>query len=42
VLLKDKMFLLHLGAPEEVGKEHLIIQEHLSGEGTSYPSGEHK
>jgi hypothetical protein len=33
---KDKMFLLHLGAPE---KEHLILQEHLSGEGKSYPSG---
>jgi hypothetical protein len=30
VLLKDKMF---------VEKEHLILQEHLSGEGTSYPSG---
>jgi hypothetical protein len=22
-----------------VEKEHLILQEHLSGEGTSYPSG---
>jgi hypothetical protein len=30
------MFLLHLGTPEE---EHLILQEHISGEGTYYPSG---
>jgi hypothetical protein len=34
---KNKMFLFQLGAPVE--KEHLILQEHLSGEGTSYPSG---
>jgi hypothetical protein len=25
-----------------VEKEHLILQEHLSGEGTYYPSGAHK
>jgi hypothetical protein len=30
------MFLLHLGAPE--GKDHLILPEHLSGEGRYYPS----
>jgi hypothetical protein len=43
------MFLLHLSAPErrnilsfrstKVEKEHIILQEHLSGEGTYYPSG---
>jgi hypothetical protein len=36
------MFLLHLGAPEGVEKDHVILQKHLSGEGTSYPSGAHK
>jgi hypothetical protein len=25
-----------------VEKEHIILQEHISGEGTSYPSGAHK
>jgi hypothetical protein len=52
---KDKMFLLHLGAPAPkwrrnilsfrctyVEKDHLILQEHLSGEGTFYPLGAHK
>jgi hypothetical protein len=32
------MFLFHLGATEVV-KELIILQEHISGEGTSYPLG---
>jgi hypothetical protein len=38
------MFLLHFDALLSfrctyVEKDHLILQEHLSGEGTSFPSG---
>jgi hypothetical protein len=34
------MFLLHLSAPEgEEVPSPLRLQEHRSGEGTSYPSG---
>jgi hypothetical protein len=41
VLLKDNMFLLHLGAPEgsDVPSPLRCNEEHISGEGTSYPSG---